>query len=332
MNDRKMLTDDERNIFRLIEMNDVDGLTRLLRQDYSTGTCLNINCFNKDGFTPLMDAANRNDAINEIITILLESGADINLCSNDARYKNTALHAACENGSLNNAKLLLLHGSNPNVRNEVLRTPLHDACRCWKIDVMIALLDFKADCNIQDNCLCIPLHYVVLYGIYNERVDLLQAVLLLLDYGADVNTRGQFGATPLHAAIRAIVITYNNRNKIPVRVLVLIQLLLESHSNINVELEVTSGDACKIYKGDTPLHCAVRFELFEIVKMLLEYNPKPFHVETAFHIAKTNLESVPLNDNDQKIIRLQNIVDCIAVKRRQQIYLCLLIRWGNTII
>ena len=80
MNDRIILTDDERNLFLLIEMNDVDGLTLLLRQDSSTGTyMININCLNEDGFTPLMDAANRNNTRNDIITILLEYGADINL-------------------------------------------------------------------------------------------------------------------------------------------------------------------------------------------------------------------------------------------------------------
>ena len=111
----------------------------------------------------------------------------------------------------------------------------------------------------------------------------------------------------------------------------LIQVLLEFHSNINIELEMTYEfccGACTSYKGDTPLHSAVRFELIDIVQILLVYHLKSFHhVETALNIAKTDLKSfIPVTcGNKDHIMRLQNIIHCIEVWRRQQIYLYLII-------
>lgn len=126
----------------------------------------------------------------------------------------------------------------------------------------------------------------------------------------------------------------------------LIQVLVESSSNINVELGMTTtktsnkknwSDSRSIttYKWDTPLHCAVRYENFDVVKILLEYHhPKSFHVENALNIAKNNLESFPFTDdrfplteNNDRKIRLQNIVDHIKGWRRQKIHLYLWNCW-----
>lgn len=67
--------------------------------------------------------------------------------------------------------------------------------------------------------------------------------------------------------------------------------------NINVEMEQSCNTNCIMYN------------------------------ETTLEMAKKNLESVPLTENERKN-RLQNIIDYIEVWRRQQIYLYLINRCG----
>lgn len=87
-------------------------------------------------------------------------------------------------------------------------------------------MEFNADCNCHDDFHWTPLHYLVHHGIIDEKVDVLQHVRLLLEYGADVNIQSNFGVMPLHIAIYtmgettlnfAIVsVMYNYRSKIPI--------------------------------------------------------------------------------------------------------------------
>ncbi|ELU10545.1 hypothetical protein CAPTEDRAFT_104768, partial [Capitella teleta] len=76
---------------------------------------------------------------------------------------DTLLHWAAYKGNVDISELLLRHGADPNQRNDVSNSPLHDA-------------------------------------VLNETKDQLNVVKLLIQNGAHVNEKGMNGATPLHYA------------------------------------------------------------------------------------------------------------------------------------
>ena len=68
---------------------------------------------NQDGWTPLYNAAIRNN--NSCLILLLKSGANIEAKTTDS-WERTPLHVASARGNLSTVKLLLAHGANPCAR------------------------------------------------------------------------------------------------------------------------------------------------------------------------------------------------------------------------
>ena len=122
------------------------------------------NIQNKDGITPLHDAASYsrlNIALKydplEVVKLLLEHGADPNIQNKDG---STPLHFEAEDGLLDFVKLLLEHGANPNIQDYKYGwTPLHYAAKNCHVDVVRVLLDHGADPTIRDNEGRAPLDY-----------------------------------------------------------------------------------------------------------------------------------------------------------------------------
>jgi ankyrin repeat protein len=84
-------------------------------------------------------ASNRDEAT---MTLLLQSGANVNLAGGDGR---TALHEAAQRGDADAIALLLRHGADTNVMDREGRTPLSLAAEIGSVPSIQALLDAKAD-------------------------------------------------------------------------------------------------------------------------------------------------------------------------------------------
>jgi len=137
-----------------------------------------INATVATGATPIHFAARLSIVV---LTLVLQKGGDVKACTN--QY-NTALHYAVDAARLENVRLLLRSGSDPNAENERGETPLLLACRRHQnTDVIYALLVSGANPNKFDECMSYPLNQLVMQPTFNnfEAVDLLQA------FGARVN-------------------------------------------------------------------------------------------------------------------------------------------------
>ena len=114
----------------------------------------------------------------ETAKFLLNNGADVNTKGNDG---TTALHAAAELGNTDMIKLLLTHDADVNAKNNEGMTALHYAARQLPSHE-------KERVNLHTN--------LVVAGDWSG------AVKLLLENGADSESRDNNGQTPLALAAK----------------------------------------------------------------------------------------------------------------------------------
>ena len=187
----------------------------------------------------------------------------------------TPLHASVLGGHVNVAQLLFEHGANINTQTSHCETPLHIAVLDGKLDAVWLLLEYGADVHVCDNNGDTPLHLAVHCGHFEPEVarellefnaavdsrnDLngctplhyasqkgnLNAVWLLLEYGADVRVCDKSGKTPLHLAV--------HHGHLEV-----VRELLE----LNAEVNSRDGNVF------TPLHSASQNGNLDVAKLLL---------------------------------------------------------------
>eukprot|EP01112_Ceratiomyxa_fruticulosa_P004101 TRINITY_DN1445_c0_g1_i1.p1 TRINITY_DN1445_c0_g1~~TRINITY_DN1445_c0_g1_i1.p1 ORF type:complete len:727 (+),score=136.48 TRINITY_DN1445_c0_g1_i1:310-2490(+) len=151
--------------------------------------------------TPLQVALRNGsvEIVRELLTFFRESKCDINM-----KDKNgyTALHVAasfCDDQLLN--MLLSYEGTDVNIVNDDLNTPLHYFCQKFKSpncqESFQLFIRKGVHVNAQNKNGETPLHK----SIFNNTVRLLM-VNLLLEAGADVNILNSRGESPLHFAVR----------------------------------------------------------------------------------------------------------------------------------
>ena len=106
------------------------------------------------------------------------------------------LVTAAERGATRVLKTLLVHGADPNVRdiNPGHQTPLHFSASNFDVESIRALLDRGADVNARDDFGRTPL---LLAAATTDR----DTVKYLIDRGADINWRAYDGRTALSIAI-----------------------------------------------------------------------------------------------------------------------------------
>ncbi|KGO39178.1 hypothetical protein PEXP_046520 [Penicillium expansum] len=164
-------------------------------------------------------------ALPACVNFLLQAGADVHVRSPTGK---TALHYACEYHKADVVKKLIEAGADPTAEDDSGATPLHtegqrDAellpvllgtgvvdinkaigktgktpllCRLqgFRLDRVLAFLEYKPDVNIADTLGNGPLHKI--FTIYENHGGVIDALLSL---GANPNAMNNEGNTPLHA-------------------------------------------------------------------------------------------------------------------------------------
>src|SRR6476620_4679866 len=97
-------------------------------------------------------------------------------------------------GDVASTRTILASGFNPNTRDNMGATALHDAVWTGHVDLVRLLLDHGADPNIPHaEGLSTPLHYAAIKG--NAPI-----ASMLIQHGADVKVADRAGSTALHLA------------------------------------------------------------------------------------------------------------------------------------
>jgi hypothetical protein len=137
--------------------------------------------------TPMHAAANPGHA--NILSLLIEHGADVEERQSILNYKRTPLHLAAWGGRLEAGQCLLDRGANINARDSDRDTPLTLAVYKGHVEFARVLLERGAVNDTQNIRGDTALYFAIKYGHT-------QAVQLLLEHGADVNVRNEDGNTP----------------------------------------------------------------------------------------------------------------------------------------
>lgn len=288
-------TEDERNLFKLSQKNDIDGLKLLLQHLKSSKILFNIDCVNEDGYTLLVDAVYRDDTPIDIISLLLQNGVDVNIQCEEA----AAFYQDYKKNSYGVTQLVRCYPEDSFMDRIHFKRPLQIAYEYHRYDVMEILLESGADSNYQDfmSPCPSPLHTLFFYKpLYeptndNEYVDFIPHVRLLLEYGADVTLPERNGTTFFFQVVEYIC-KKNHGNEITDQQKNLLQLLLTSQPNVNIKLNQqyseysnsdyfeyrdedidadanSYADADEDTPADTPLHCAVSYQSQSVVRLLL---------------------------------------------------------------
>ena len=142
------------------------------------------------GLTPLHWAA-RKTPDPDVITFLLEAGADVN--ARDG-LGSTPLHwAAALSSNPDVITTLIKAGADVNARDGSGRMPLHDAGENSNPDIIIALIRAGADVNARSKRGNTPLHAA---AAENSNPDVITA---LLEAGADGSLMNEYGSTPFES-------------------------------------------------------------------------------------------------------------------------------------
>ena len=150
---------------------------------------IEVNSRDENGSTPLHCALKRASG-NDIACLLLDHGADAHVCNNLGR---TPLHLAAENSGLKVARKLLELNVEVNSQDENGSTPLHCASRRGHMCVFQLLLDHNADVHVRDRNGETPLHHAA----FTCRLEVART---LLKHNVEVDARDASGFTPLDVA------------------------------------------------------------------------------------------------------------------------------------
>ena len=192
-----------------------------------------IHALDGNHSTPLHFASESGNA--KTAHLLLEHGADIHVLDGN---HSTPLHFASESGNTKTADLLLEHGAVLDARNNEDSTPLHVASQCGNAWVARLLLEHGADIHVWNKTDQTPQHILLAMcsnrppdddidtiqffvdpsadvdAVDNYHLTLLHRasywgnikfVQLLLERGANLNTRNKVGQTPLHHLLVGLV-------------------------------------------------------------------------------------------------------------------------------
>ena len=191
-----------------------------------------VDSRDEDHWTPLHIASQHGKL--EMARLLLDHGADVDAEADNGEKPLHRASYSSQEGAVRVAQLLIEHGTDVNTRRNDHQTPLHAASYFGNFEIVSLLLNHGADseANAEGDMGERPLHKVS-YGECKSQEDGVRVAQLLLEHGADVNTRRVDYQTPLHAA------SYFGNVEI-------VRLLLDSGADTEANAE---GD-----NGEKPLH------------------------------------------------------------------------------
>jgi len=128
------------------------------------------------------------------VNSLLLQGTDPNLKDEDGR---TPIHIAAVSKELKVADILLQNGALINIQDSSGNTALHFAAFCEDSNMVRFLLEKGADPRIINDAGITPLHYACKFQGGKEIAE------LLFNFGADMNTLTKDNETPLDIAIKS---------------------------------------------------------------------------------------------------------------------------------
>ena len=128
----------------------------------------------------------------EIIKLLIDSGADVNIGS--TRLKFAPLHIAARRGDAEMVDLLIANGAEVNLPDHEGGSALHFAVRAGENEIAELLIAHGAEVNVKDSEDYTPLHNAA----WNGHLD---TVELLVSNGADINLTTYDGHTAYSCAI-----------------------------------------------------------------------------------------------------------------------------------
>ena len=208
--------EDRNKLFYYIKEKELGNIRRFLEDNGG------IEIPDEDGFTPLQYAVYQNQ--DEVVSLLINSGADVNGTSSDKSYTplqtslisghfevfkclcwsgadaearddrgDTALHYAARYGRSEEAYFLIKNNfAKIDVRNKAGDMPVHIAAAMWDVPTLDVLLSLKTR-NAGDAYDSTPLSI----ASFNGR---LEAMVHLIEYGVDLHSIDKSGKTALEAA------------------------------------------------------------------------------------------------------------------------------------
>ena len=262
-----------------------------------------IDAKDDNGNTPLHWMFEWPNASPELVRLFLDRGANANEQNKESRGP---LFAACVEGNVSGARLLMEYGADVNDDENVFgETALHAAVAAGSsLEIVELLIDRKADMGRQDkqgrDCIA--------EAARRDNVDILEYLVNLQksrDFEDDFLLRQDFaGDTPLHHAARkksgknasillkagdplVMCSKVNRFGATPLHLaayngcLQAVEVLLSYETDPVTRLQAQAG------AGNTPLHLAAYKACPEVAKVLLEYGASP--------TAKTHDGSYPIN-------------------------------------